>query len=62
MAVKIARSHHERFDGSGYPDGLTGQDIPLSARIVALADVFDAITSARVYKSASEPVVALYEI
>jgi len=58
MAVKISRSHHERFDGSGYPDGLSGQNIPLSARIVALADVFDAITSARVYKSASEPVVA----
>lgn len=58
MSVKITRSHHERFDGSGYPDGLVGQDIPLPARIVALADVFDAITSVRVYKSASDPVVA----
>jgi len=58
MAVKITRSHHERFNGSGYPDGLIGANIPLSARIVALADVFDAITSVRVYKSASEPVVA----
>ena len=52
MAIDIARSHHERFDGSGYPDGLCGTDIPLSARIVALADVFDALTSERVYKPA----------
>jgi putative two-component system response regulator len=58
MGAKIARSHHERFDGSGYPDGLSGKDIPLPARIVALADVFDAITSARVYKSATQPEVA----
>jgi HD-GYP domain-containing protein (c-di-GMP phosphodiesterase class II) len=52
MAAKIARHHHERFDGSGYPDGLAGQDIPLSARIVSVADVFDAITSDRVYRKA----------
>ncbi|MGC3966610.1 MAG: HD domain-containing protein [Pirellulales bacterium] len=52
MAVKVARHHHERFDGSGYPDGLVGTDIPLSARIVAVADVFDAITSDRVYREA----------
>ncbi len=52
MAIEIARSHHERFDGSGYPDGLIGLDIPLSARIVALADVYDALTSSRVYKDA----------
>ena len=58
MAAEIARSHHERFDGSGYPDGLKGEDIPLSARIVALADVYDAITSCRVYKSAVEHDVA----
>ncbi|HPS54378.1 MAG TPA: HD domain-containing protein [Sedimentisphaerales bacterium] len=58
MAIEVTRSHHERFDGRGYPDGLIGLDIPLSARIVALADVFDAITSARVYKSASEPIIA----
>ena len=58
MGANIARSHHERFDGSGYPDGLSGQDIPLSARIVALADVYDALTSVRVYKSALEPEVA----
>lgn len=52
LAAEIARSHHERFDGSGYPDGLAGLDIPLSARITAVADVFDALTSARVYKAA----------
>jgi len=52
MAVKIARHHHERFDGTGYPDGLAGTTIPLAARIVAVADVFDALTSERVYKRA----------
>ena len=52
MAIDIARSHHERFNGKGYPDGLCGREIPLSARIVALADVFDALTSERVYKPA----------
>lgn len=50
MAAKIARSHHERWDGSGYPDGLSGEQIPLAARIVAVADVFDALTSERPYK------------
>jgi putative two-component system response regulator len=52
MAIDITRYHHERFNGGGYPDGLAGQQIPLSARIVALADVYDALTSARVYKQA----------
>jgi putative two-component system response regulator len=52
MAVEIARHHHERFDGSGYPDGLAGTAIPLAARILAVADVFDALTSKRVYKKA----------
>ena len=52
MAVEVARSHHERFDGSGYPDGLSGESIPLAARIVAVADVYDALTSVRVYKPA----------
>ncbi len=50
MAAEIAKSHHERFDGTGYPQGLAGADIPLAARIVAVADVFDALTSRRVYK------------
>jgi PAS domain S-box-containing protein len=50
IARKIARSHHENWDGSGYPDGIQGGDIPLPARIVHLADVFDALTSERVYK------------
>lgn len=50
MARDIAASHHERFDGTGYPAGLVGEDIPLAARIVALADVYDALTSKRVYK------------
>jgi len=52
MARDIALSHHERFDGSGYPDGLAREDIPLSGRIVALADVYDALTTKRVYKAA----------
>lgn len=55
LAAEIARYHHERFDGSGYLEGLSGQDIPLSARIVAVADVFDALTSQRVYKAAMSP-------
>lgn len=50
LAKEIARSHHERWDGSGYPDGLAGDAIPLSARLMALADVFDALISRRVYK------------
>ncbi len=58
MAIDIARAHHERFSGDGYPLGIAQQDIPLSARIVALADVYDALTSTRVYKSALEPIVA----
>lgn len=52
MAREIVACHHERFDGTGYPGGLSGEDIPLSARIVALADVYDALTSKRVYKEA----------
>ncbi|QDT65829.1 HD domain-containing phosphohydrolase [Calycomorphotria hydatis] len=52
FARSIARSHHEKWDGSGYPDGLSGEKIPLCARIVAVADVFDALTSKRVYKDA----------
>ena len=55
MAVAVAKSHHERFDGRGYPEGLQGGSIPLPARIVALADVFDALTSTRPYKPAYSP-------
>ncbi len=58
MAADIARCHHERWDGTGYPAGLAGTDIPLAARIVAVADVYDALTSARVYKAAYTPEVA----
>lgn len=50
LAISIARSHHEKYDGSGYPDGLKGENIPLEARIVAVADVFDALISRRAYK------------
>lgn len=52
MSAEIAESHHEKFDGSGYPHGKRGTQIPLSARIVALADVYDALVSRRIYKNA----------
>ena len=52
LAAEVALRHHERWDGSGYPDGLAGEAIPESARIVAIADVFDALTSERPYKRA----------
>ncbi|WP_407569595.1 tetratricopeptide repeat protein [Deinococcus altitudinis] len=52
MAEEIARTHHERWDGAGYPNGLAGPDIPISGRVVAVADVFDALTTARLYKPA----------
>ena len=51
-AMEIARHHHERWDGTGYPDGLAGGAIPLAARLMAVADVFDALISRRVYKAA----------
>jgi putative two-component system response regulator len=52
MARDIALTHHERWDGSGYPNGLQGEAIPMCGRLVALADVYDALTSKRVYKDA----------
>jgi len=55
----IARSHHERWDGKGYPDGLNGEDIPLLARIVAIADAWDAMTSNRVYRAGMSEQLAL---
>lgn len=54
MARQIARWHHERWDGQGYPDGLQGDEIPIPARLMALADVFDALISPRVYKPAMD--------
>lgn len=52
VCKEICHSHHERYDGSGYPDGLRGSEIPLSAQIVSIADVYDALTNERVYKDA----------
>lgn len=62
MAEEIARCHHERWDGTGYQRGLSGLDIPVSARIVSICDVFDALTSARPYKAAWTVDQALEEI
>ncbi len=59
LAASIAWSHHEKWDGSGYPLGLSGETIPLASRIVAIADVFDALTSNRPYKSALSEEAAL---
>ncbi len=58
-ACQIALAHHERWDGSGYPFGLSGENIPLSARIVAVADVYDALTSDRFYKAAMSHEIAM---
>ena len=52
MASAIALSHHERWDGTGYPSGLAGESIPIEGRITAIADVFDALTTVRPYKEA----------
>ena len=62
MATEIALSHHERWDGGGYPMGLAAQEIPLAGRIVAVADTFDAMTHARPYKRASSVAEAIAEI
>jgi len=60
--LPIVRSHHERIDGRGYPDGLAGDDIPLAARIVAVADTFDAMTTSRPYRTALAHDIAAQEI
>ena len=52
LAASIAQTHHERWDGTGYPIGLAGEDIPLEGRITAVADVYDALSSERPYKKA----------
>lgn len=62
MAAEIALAHHERWNGTGYPRGLAGEQIPLAARITAIADTFDAITHSRPYKDARPIAVALAEI
>ena len=59
MAAELALSHHERWDGTGYPHGALGESIPLSGRIVTVADVYDALISARVYKHAWSPIDAI---
>jgi response regulator RpfG family c-di-GMP phosphodiesterase len=59
MAIDVARHHHERFDGTGYPDQLAGNAIPLAARLLAIADVYDALRSRRVYKPALPHTVAM---
>lgn len=61
-AMPVIRHHHERWDGKGYPDGLKGEDIPLAARIVAIADAIDAMTTVRVYQAACTPDEAYDEI
>jgi response regulator RpfG family c-di-GMP phosphodiesterase len=62
VAREVAHCHHERWDGSGYPQGLSGEEIPLAARIVSVADVYDALTSARPYKHAWPVERALVEL
>lgn len=62
VAYEICRWHHERYDGRGYPDGLKGEEIPVSAQVVSMADVYDALTSDRVYKKAFPHETALQMI
>jgi putative two-component system response regulator len=58
----IVRHHHERLDGSGYPDGLRGRDVPLLAQIMSVVDVYDALTTVRPYKAALTPAQAFDEL
>jgi len=60
--LPIIRHHHERYDGKGYPDGLKGEKIPLLARIIAVADAFDAMTSDRPYRKAFSPQEAIEKL
>ncbi len=60
--LRIVRSHHERLDGTGFPDGLVGDRIPVEARIVAVADTFDAMTTRRPYRDSRSPTDALAEM
>jgi HD-GYP domain-containing protein (c-di-GMP phosphodiesterase class II) len=60
--LRIVRSHHERLDGRGFPDGLRGAKIPIEARIVAVADAFDAMTTRRPYRESRPPAEALLEL
>lgn len=55
LAMDVALSHHEKWDGSGYPQGLQAERIPLAARIIAVADVFDALITSKVYKQGIDP-------
>jgi HD-GYP domain-containing protein (c-di-GMP phosphodiesterase class II) len=61
-AADLVYSHHERYDGNGYPRGLKGEEIPLGARIFSVADAYDAMTSGRPYRAAISPADALAEL
>ena len=63
IATQICRWHHERYDGSGYPDGLKGEEIPIAAQVVSIADVYDAMTANRCYRDGLCPfeVIAMFE-
>ena len=62
VVLRIVRSHHERIDGHGFPDRLSGEDIPIEARIVAVVDAFDAMTTNRAYRPSQTPEVAMEEL
>ena len=61
-AAKLVRWSHERWDGHGYPDGISGEQIPLGSRIIAVCDAFDAMTSQRPYRDAMSPAAAVSEL